>query len=495
METTTSNPQPWRIDNLAKALDTAIAVELFTIPIYLSAATSIKEEARSGDKAPTITATIHDGNGGTKQETFNVYDTIMSVAVQEMFHLTMACNLANAMGYRPNITAPDLNNPPSCLKGIIGMPVKGNLNSLIDTMLAIEAPDPKYHYPESPEENPTELPGPTMYQEQYNSIGDLYHAIAFGVKDLWDYKPKNNFYQKTNFKSKYPEVDAVITSLEAAYNAISCITEQGEGNGSQYGFMPDAYVPGEGQQFQELDEIDHWERFNYIKQYITENGPDSIPQYSENHESHGENAQTNLTQTYSRLINQLNEDFKTAHTELNLRGMADTGTLATNCWKAGEVPQWEYISNPTPWPAPPKYPHSCQGLNSCKNQGASGHNDCAGAGTCATAVDHSCQYTNSCKLQGGCGYPGRNEAGESAYNPNENTCANNGGCQSPISPKQYYNSGEYAGQTVWDVARKLFTERYEKDTPDKTLKPVGEVTARRNAVHPTSPKKKEKTTA
>ena len=295
-----TKPQDWTEENLAKALQTAIAVELFTIPVYLSAASSIKEEARSGKSAPEITVTIHDGKDKTKTETFNPYDVIMSVAVQEMFHLTMACNLANALGVRPQIKAPDLHNPPSCLGSIANMPVKGNLNTLIDTMLAIEAPDPKYSYPETPDKKPIDFKGPKKYQESYDSIGDLYHALAYGVKEFWDklYCKGNNNYQKTNFKSKYPHVVAAITNLNDAYNAISCITEQGEGNGSENGFMPADYVPTKGQQFQELDEIDHWERFNYIKEYITANGKEAIPQYENTNNKIDEYYQDKLTEVY-----------------------------------------------------------------------------------------------------------------------------------------------------------------------------------------------------
>ncbi len=109
------------------------------------------------------------------------------------------------MGVRPTITAPDLSNPPSCLKGIIGMPVKGNLSKLIDTMLAIETPDPNYHYNESPSnDNPANFDGPKLYQDEYDSIGDLYHALAYGVQEFWNYDSTNDNYQKTNFATKYP---------------------------------------------------------------------------------------------------------------------------------------------------------------------------------------------------------------------------------------------------------------------------------------------------
>src|SRR5437764_13091664 len=47
-------------------------------------------------------------------------------------------------------------------------------------------------------------------------------------------------------------------------------------------------------------------------------------------------------------------------------------------------------------------PHACSGLNACKNQGASGKNDCAGQGECATkAWYHACGGQNDCKSQGG----------------------------------------------------------------------------------------------
>jgi hypothetical protein len=498
MKSDLNQPQAWTRENLEKALKTAIAVELFTIPVYLSAASSIKEEARL---IKNIRATIHEESRDNsddsdqhftdklKEEYFSAYDTIMSVVVQEMFHLTMACNLANAMGVRPDITAPDLLNPPSCLKGIHGKPVKGNLNALLDTMLAIEAPDPKYEYNESPNsDNPANFhDGPKLFQEEYDSIGDLYHALAYGIEEFWNYDPANDAYQKVNFESKYPHVNPIIRSLNDAWNAIAAITEQGEGNGAEYGFMPDDYVPAPGQQFHDLDEISHWQRFHDIKVFM--NGGGVIPQYEEHESDVEETATAKLTEIYSKVINQLNEDFVTPDAPLNLRGMASTGRLATAIWQYGKVPQWDYTPSPAPWPEGPKFPHACQGLNACKGQDYSGNNNCAGSGACATAIDHSCQYTNVCRSQGGCGYPGKSPAGAPSFNPNQNSCAGNGGCQSPISPNQYFNFGEYSGQTVWDVARKMFEESYSKANPGKTLNPVGEVTERRKGVIPTNPKK------
>ena len=75
--------------------------------------------------------------------------------------------------------------------------------------------------------------------------------------------------------------------------------------------------------------------------------------------------------------------------------------------------------------------HLCHGLNSCKNQGAGGKNDCAGTGACATVKHHECGSDNECKNLGGCG--GKEGANE---------CKGKGGCHVPLM--------EGARQTVRD---------------------------------------------
>lgn len=440
--------QPWTQENLAKALSTAIAVEIFTIPVYLSAATSIKIENRS-DKV--ISATISDATKDKPADTelFSAYDVIMSVAIQEMYHLTLACNISNALGIRPDITAPDLNNPPSCLKGIEGMAVNGNLSQLIETMLAIEVPDPNYPYNEDPA-NPVTTTGPKLYHESYESIGDLYHALAYGVKAMWSemYSSDNDAYQKMNFQGMYGDVKQSIESLKDAYNAMACIVEEGEGNGAE-GFMPDAYVPEKGQEYQELDEISHWERFNDIHTYLKTN---TIPQYQVGPPDVMHPAQLELTEVYSKVINQMNADFKSTDV-LDLRGMSQTGTLATSVWQSGQTPAWNYVSTPTPWPAGPAEKHVCQGLNMCAGKGYNNSGSGPGDGDCAT-VEQACSSSNQCAGQGGCGYA----AAGTIPTPGQNKKAGDGGCQSPISPCQMYppDTLKYGGQSVWSVARTLF---------------------------------------
>jgi len=65
--------------------------------------------------------------------------------------------------------------------------------------------------------------------------------------------------------------------------------------------------------------------------------------------------------------------------------------------------------------------HLCCGLNGCKSQGASGQNECAGQGSCATVQAHGCSGMNECKALGG------------GDNPGVNDCKGKGGCGVPLS--------------------------------------------------------------
>lgn len=84
-------------------------------------------------------------------------------------------------------------------------------------------------------------------------------------------------------------------------------------------------------------------------------------------------------------------------------------------------------------------PHTCRGLNSCKNLGRSKDNACAGQGTCASIGDSTCGGNNKCKGQGGCGEL-----------PGMNSCAEKGGCHIPLMDE------------VWPKARSAFEKAMKK---------------------------------
>jgi len=74
-------------------------------------------------------------------------------------------------------------------------------------------------------------------------------------------------------------------------------------------------------------------------------------------------------------------------------------------------------------------PHTCRGLNSCKNLGRGKDNACAGQGTCASIADSTCGGNNECKGQGGCGDL-----------PGMNSCKGKGGCHIPLMDEAWKNA-------------------------------------------------------
>ena len=141
------------------------------------------------------------------------------------------------------------------------------------------------------------------------------------------------------------------------------------------------------------------------------------------------------------------------------------------------ITEGPYAGTPK-WPtSPPKddelppgaMRHSCMGLNSCKDQGRTGSNACAGQGYCSTALkynpadpssplysDHLCHVLNDCRHQGGCGLYGTQEE---LSEPGRNACQTLGSCATPINAERFITDGDLRGESVWVQARKVFTEK------------------------------------
>lgn len=129
--------------------------------------------------------------------------------------------------------------------------------------------------------------------------------------------------------------------------------------------------------------------------------------------------------------------------------------------------------------------HACMGLNSCRNQGRTLDNACAGQGYCSTALrydmtnpqqgevsDHTCHVLNDCAGQGGCGLYG---TAEEQSEPGHNACRSLGSCATPINAERFSTDGKNQGKSVWVRARKVFEDKVwpklrEKD-PDLPAEP------------------------
>ncbi|MCU0239553.1 MAG: ferritin-like protein [Pyrinomonadaceae bacterium] len=243
---------PKQLDDLRSHLQTAIDVELSTIPIYLYTYYSINRQ-------PSLPAKLDDSPRGDAIATFanKAGGILMSVAVEEMLHLSLVSNILKSLGGNPKIYGQSPTHYPTNLdhhkKGFsIGLS-KLTANQLKE-FLAVEKPAP---------------PKPDPEPDQWETLGQFYQYIASLVKltEKSNYSnpdnqlaPEKGYYASNNVDTVYPNsafyikkpenphdpaargADVAqypnspnsgnlvkITCKEDALKAITEISEQGEG--------------------------------------------------------------------------------------------------------------------------------------------------------------------------------------------------------------------------------------------------------------------------
>jgi hypothetical protein len=185
-----------RANWLKSALQHAIQLEFATIPPYLCALWSIKNQ---GDAA---------------------YGVIESVVMQEMLHMGIACNMLVAVGGCPRMEDPDFvpdypcelpgNVHPGLYVGLVGL----HRELIRDVFMQIEYP----------ERGPVPIQ-PMMFADRrtYATIGEFYDAIL----DVFDSlsPPISVEHQLESTKVHLTKLN----DLNAVKSAITQIKEQGEG--------------------------------------------------------------------------------------------------------------------------------------------------------------------------------------------------------------------------------------------------------------------------
>lgn len=205
------------VEELRAALQTAVELEHATIPPYLCAYYSIMP--------------------GKNQE---VAEIIRSVVMEEMLHMSLACNLLNAVGGSPQINKPRfVPNYPGPLPGGVSPDLivhlrKCSKEQIRDVFMAIEQPDELG--------NPPEHFGHT--------IGAFYDQILEGIESLG-----NRIFTGDESKqlTDWPYTGDLIkvTDVDSAKAAIEEIKEQGEG--------ASPFNPEDG-----YDELAHYYKFAEI---------------------------------------------------------------------------------------------------------------------------------------------------------------------------------------------------------------------------------------
>ena len=202
----------WTLAHLQQHLQYAVDLEFWTIPFYMSALYSIVDR------------------------TSDAFQYVQSVVNQEMLHVQLAANVANAYGLSPGFAAPaygheiphlqfdlDVPNPVpqfSPYSSEIGPLDRKHINAIC----LIEYPDWESSEPPELSDSVTE----------YGNIGEFYNAVAYGAAQLTDdlHGGRNQVDLFSAYYRNLPSL-TVTDSGEVGFRQVGllihAITEQGEG--------------------------------------------------------------------------------------------------------------------------------------------------------------------------------------------------------------------------------------------------------------------------
>ena len=198
------------IQGLRTHLQWAVQVELTTIPTYLYAMYSIKDQA---------------------SESANVF---RSVVVEEMLHVALASNLLVAVGGQPKFYHRDIlpkypGPVPHHREGFTVNLERASVDYVRNTCMPIEFPEELGAIPED---------------DNFDTIGQFYLALENCFRSLCE-QPNHQVFAENDTrrqltKAYTPEISdtgylSLVTDLDSAMSAMQIIIEQGEGiRGSHY---------------------------------------------------------------------------------------------------------------------------------------------------------------------------------------------------------------------------------------------------------------------
>ncbi len=250
-----SGPAEWTVPELQRHLMGAVELELTTIPPYLTALCS-----------------LHPGTNETAAL------VIRSVVIEEMLHLTLAANVLNAIGGRPDITgggytprypaALPFHDPATFEVGLVPFS-----DAALDVFLAVENPThPGVAPPAASAEAATPRVLELAREFGYPTIGAFYGAVEEGLKaldgggKLFVGDPARQVQPQYYYGSGGRLI--VVKDLATALTALEEIVEQGEG---------EVTTPPPGEKFDPEGDLAHFYRFKELRlgrRYLKEDMPD-----------------------------------------------------------------------------------------------------------------------------------------------------------------------------------------------------------------------------
>ncbi|AVP97282.1 hypothetical protein C7S18_08785 [Ahniella affigens] len=279
------------IQALHAHLSAICAVEFYTIPLYLTATYSFS--VATGNSSYQYVPKENCNGGSSKQNLFFwIQQKSLSVAVQEMYHLQCASNIANAVGFSPQLDPSifDWTGPVPHLPSVKGVGLN-NLPATLDVLIGIETPAEGG------------FPPPNM-EVAYDSISALYHATlvlldkAVLLEELFPLEPgpvipnavpnqqteAPNQMDYLTFQSRY--IYTVVKCKRDIAHLANAVSFQGEGAGvvqdfatrfpnlakvlqqgddGSNGMIPTQYQSAPHSRFAAWDCTSHYDRFVALK--------------------------------------------------------------------------------------------------------------------------------------------------------------------------------------------------------------------------------------
>src|SRR5262245_34291380 len=191
------------LPGLHRALQHAIELEHATLPTYLYALYSLKPDANR-----------------------RIANLVLSVIMEEMLHMALACNLLNAVGGHPVIDKPDFipvypGPLPGGVESNLQVPLGPFSLTLVEhVFMVIEEPEDPLHFP---------IKAAAEAKPQL-TIGQFYERIKQTIVDLS--KKENIFTGDASYQltKGFPSSELIaVDDVATASAAITTIVEQGEG--------------------------------------------------------------------------------------------------------------------------------------------------------------------------------------------------------------------------------------------------------------------------
>ena len=222
---------PVRIENRAQLiylLTEAAELEHGTMCTYLFSAFSMKRDVKEGISDQQLPI-LRRWRG-----------TIMQIAIQEMVHMSLACNILTAVGGAPHLRRPNLPSSPRAYPSSFKLEFAPFCRESLEGFVFLERPEDQAPDPGDdtslglPVLSPGNLSDIFSSERQYQTVGHLYRGIEDGLNYLTQKHGEDQLFlgpPKAQITDSFFNLPGLIpvTDLSSAVAAIEGIVEQGEG--------------------------------------------------------------------------------------------------------------------------------------------------------------------------------------------------------------------------------------------------------------------------